>query len=549
MTTTIITTDTTWRVGETINLTGLVQIAPGVTLTIEPGAIVNGNNQTIQTFGTLRVVGSANDKVDFNDTLFTFGSNTETPGRIEISHAKINGGAFLPATGNASYGSFSVTDSNLTSVDGFYIWYPTSASSFERNVFLRSEGLSIGTRVEVKVTNNVFAQHNGPAIENWASYGGTHVIVEHNSFLSTDLEALRLPDGYTSSAMLAEHNYFGTTDLANIAARVYDRTDSLNAASVIDYDPILTQAHADTPTWPSNYAPTGDVTITGAPAQGQTLTAANTLADADGLGAISYQWNANGSAISGATGSTYTLTQAEVGKTISVTASYTDGQGAAESKTSAATDVVASGHSSPNLVGDAGNNRFSASPGNDYVDGGDGLDAFIYGQAVAMYSVQAQDQGFVIAGPEGTDVVINVERLKFADKTVALDIDGNAGDAYRLYKAAFNRMPDEAGLGYWIREFDNGMTLAQASNSFIVSEEFQSLYGADLTNQTFLEKIYQNVLGRDYDQAGFDYWLGELESGVMSRDWVLAAFSESAENKANVIGQISNGFEYIEYLI
>ena len=90
-----------------------------------------------------------------------------------------------------------------------------------------------------------------------------------------------------------------------------------------------------------NDAPTGNVLITGTATQNQTLTASNSLADIDGLGTISYQWLANGSAISGATGSTYTLTQAEVGKAITVKASYTDLQGTAGSVTSDATTAVA----------------------------------------------------------------------------------------------------------------------------------------------------------------------------------------------------------------
>ena len=96
-----------------------------------------------------------------------------------------------------------------------------------------------------------------------------------------------------------------------------------------------------------NDTPTGGVTITGTAIQGQTLTAANTLADADGLGIVSYQWLANGSTITGATGSTLTLAQAQVGKTISVQASYTDGFGFAESKTSSATTAVANVNDAP----------------------------------------------------------------------------------------------------------------------------------------------------------------------------------------------------------
>ena len=89
-----------------------------------------------------------------------------------------------------------------------------------------------------------------------------------------------------------------------------------------------------------NDAPTGSVTISGTAKQGQTLTAANTLADADGLGTITNQWNKAGAAIAGATSTSYELVQADVGSAISVTASYIDGQGTAESVTSSETPAV-----------------------------------------------------------------------------------------------------------------------------------------------------------------------------------------------------------------
>ena len=91
----------------------------------------------------------------------------------------------------------------------------------------------------------------------------------------------------------------------------------------------------------SNDAPTGSLTISGTPSEGQTLTAVSSLTDDDGLGTLAYQWNAGGAAIAGATGITYRLTQTEVGTAITVTAAYTDGRGTAESVTSAATAAVA----------------------------------------------------------------------------------------------------------------------------------------------------------------------------------------------------------------
>ncbi|WP_462157485.1 DUF4347 domain-containing protein [Pseudoalteromonas sp. GB56] len=96
-----------------------------------------------------------------------------------------------------------------------------------------------------------------------------------------------------------------------------------------------------------NDAPTGNVTISGTPTQGETLTASNSLADEDGLGAITYQWLRDGVAISGATNSAYVLTQDDVGTQISVTASYTDGGSTLESVTSAQTAVVANINDAP----------------------------------------------------------------------------------------------------------------------------------------------------------------------------------------------------------
>jgi uncharacterized delta-60 repeat protein len=96
-----------------------------------------------------------------------------------------------------------------------------------------------------------------------------------------------------------------------------------------------------------NDAPTGGVTITGTAKQGQTLTATNTLADVDGLGTISYQWSANGVVIDGATSDTLVLGQSEVGKVISVSVSYTDLGGAAESVASSATGAVVNVNDAP----------------------------------------------------------------------------------------------------------------------------------------------------------------------------------------------------------
>ena len=90
----------------------------------------------------------------------------------------------------------------------------------------------------------------------------------------------------------------------------------------------------------ANHASTGVVKISGIAKQNKTLTASNTLADVDGMGTVSYQWSADGVAITGASSATLQLGQAQVGKVITVTASYTDALGTAESVASNNTAAV-----------------------------------------------------------------------------------------------------------------------------------------------------------------------------------------------------------------
>lgn len=92
---------------------------------------------------------------------------------------------------------------------------------------------------------------------------------------------------------------------------------------------------------PVNHAPSGSVTLTGVPKQGQKLYASHSLQDSDGIGTVHYEWLANGQVITGVSGNSYTPTQAQVGQVISARARYLDGLGNTETVTSQATAKVA----------------------------------------------------------------------------------------------------------------------------------------------------------------------------------------------------------------
>ena len=159
-----------------------------------------------------------------------------------------------------------------------------------------------------------------------------------------------------------------------------------------------------------NDEPTGKPTITGTPTQGETLTAnRGNIMDADGLGTFSYQWKRSGTNISGAISSTYTLAQADVGETITVTVSYTDGGGTAESVESDATAAVANVSNDPTgkpmITGTTAQGETLTAETDDIMDA-DGLGSFSYqwkrgganisGATASTYALVQADVGEMI---------------------------------------------------------------------------------------------------------------------------------------------------------
>lgn len=167
-----------------------------------------------------------------------------------------------------------------------------------------------------------------------------------------------------------------------------------------------------------NDAPTGGVTISGTAQQGQTLTAnSSALADADGMPAdgVHYQWYAAGAAINGATGNSYVLGVADVGKSITVQAGYTDLFGSAEAVLSGATvlvtalpgktlsgtknadtltgsegnDTLSGLAGADTLKGLGGDDRLIGGAGNDALTGGTGKDYFVFDSALGKTNIDS----------------------------------------------------------------------------------------------------------------------------------------------------------------
>lgn len=261
----IINTNTTWTLARSpYRLTSNVQIAYGATLTIEPGVVVNGQNDPvmrgegvrIEVWGTLKAVGTSAAPIRLTDVFITQRGTSTEQFLIHLENTIVNGGTVYWWRDGSQTGSLILRNSVVNnSLQEIFIWYPSADCYIEGNVFYRSGGISTGLSEgrKVYIRNNSFYEQNHLykqpiAIENWASYGTAEVVVENNSFWTNNKLAVSLRSGgYSAARLTAKNNFWNTTDEAVIQSMIFDKNDDLGAAGYIEYKPFLTAPHPNTP--------------------------------------------------------------------------------------------------------------------------------------------------------------------------------------------------------------------------------------------------------------------------------------------------------------
>ena len=208
---------------------------------------------------------------------------------------------------------------------------------------------SVGDEVELSLTVMGTPATGQPTINGTVQVGET---------LTADTSGIADADGL-DDAVFSYQWIAGGTDIQDATSSTYtlDADDVGKTIKVrmsftdnADNEETLTSAATATVAAKPNTAPTGLPIISGTVQVGETLMASTSgIADEDGLdnASFSYQWLADDSAITDATGSTYTLVPADQGKTIKVRVSFTDDADNEETLTSAATAAVAAKPNSP----------------------------------------------------------------------------------------------------------------------------------------------------------------------------------------------------------
>ena len=100
-----------------------------------------------------------------------------------------------------------------------------------------------------------------------------------------------------------------------------------------------------------------------------------------------------------------------------------------------------------------------------------------------------------------------------------------------LYTATFNRAADAEGVAYW--ETQTELTQLEMANAFVISEEAAALYPDSMTDEEYINAIYQNNFNRDADADGLAYWLAELTAGTMTREDMVVDVVNGATDGVN----------------
>ena len=212
-----------------------------------------------------------------------------------------------------------------------------------------------------------------------------------------------------------------------------------------------------------NEATNGVPTITGSAVVGQTLTASTTdIVDPDGLGTFTYQWKRNGSTVIGTNSSTYTIQSGDVGGTITVSVSFTDGgENAVGPLTSAATATVTSPNNppsgKPSISGTAAAGQILTAITTDITDP-DGL--------TGTYTYQWNRDGSAIVGQtSSTYTVVNDDIGKLI--TVTVFFQDSAGNNESLTSNPVTVAALDDKIYFWTEYFPDVSNNIPANSTLI----------------------------------------------------------------------------------
>lgn len=207
-------------------------------------------------------------------------------------------------------------------------------------------------------------------------------------------------------------------------------------------------------------------------------------------------------------------------------------------------NVIIGGAGNDLIEGWEGNDTLVGDQGDDQLNGGTGIDTAQFNSTWNNYKTSLANKVFSVTDKrstsDGTDSLTGIERLKFTDKSIAIDLDENAGITVKVIGAVLGsssvKNPTYVGIG--LSYTDKGMSYSDLGALAL------SAVGAT-TNDAIVTTLWRNVVGFNPSTADKAPFVKMLADGMKAGDLVVLA-ADTSLNTTNIglVGLIQTGIEY-----
>lgn len=202
------------------------------------------------------------------------------------------------------------------------------------------------------------------------------------------------------------------------------------------------------------------------------------------------------------------------------------------------------------VIGGAGRDILQGFGGNDTLIGNEAIDTVIYAGSSINYIIQRQSDNnlWTVRArsglPDGADTLIDIERIRFSDTLLALDLDGNAGMTAKIIGAVFgaDSVADTRLAGIGLNLLDSG-----TDYEALMQLAIHAALGDDVANHAaVIGLLYKNVVGFPPSTADEAYLVDLLDNSAHSVTSISIFAAETAINLENInfTGLSQAGLEY-----
>ncbi len=167
-----------------------------------------------------------------------------------------------------------------------------------------------------------------------------------------------------------------------------------------------------------------------------------------------------------------------------------------------------------NGIGNAGNNVFAGTPSNNTFDGQTGIDTAVFSGPRAAYIIAGSLASRSVAGgADGSDTLLAIERLQFADQVLASDtLPGqNTYLAYAMFNAAFDRGPGATELALWTSQLD------RLSSTRDLAQAMINYYAPGVPDEALVAHLWGTIVQTPIPLDALALYVGLVGNGTYTQ--------------------------------